>query len=144
MTFAGVCVLALGVVESTTSLIFLVFCLAGVVLAVVGYLLLRFRVVVRGTVLTSYNYKGGKRSAPGDQIEAIDLGSKAWPTPTRPVTVRVPYVRLKDGSGFWLDPLAGTSADLPARPEQSARLQELRGRLDVGGQEVAPEIPRQN
>ncbi len=109
--------------------------LIGLVFVVLGPLMLRFRVVVGDDkTLTAYNVKGGARRARGEEIDAIDLGAKPWAFLFgQSVTVRVPYVRLKDGAGFWLDSLAGTAAALPPRPEQLTILREMRELLGVGG-----------
>jgi hypothetical protein len=145
MVVVGVAVLVLGTVEvlSVGSLrtggpaqyaIGFVVLLAGLVGIVVGTVLLRFRVVVDEEGLTSYNVKGGKRRAERQDIRAIDLRSKQWGTLTRPVEVRVPYVQLPDGAGFWLDPLAGTAVSWPPRPEQLAMVGEIRNLLGMTGE----------
>jgi|NGEPerStandDraft_6_1074524.scaffolds.fasta_scaffold62477_3 hypothetical protein len=141
----GVVVLVLGTLEvvqagssgsgglALYAIGFVVF-VAGLVGIVVGTVLLRFRVVADDEGLTSYNVKGGKRRANRQDITAIVLRSKQWGTLTRPVEVRVPYVQLVDGAGFWLDPLAGTAITWPPRPEQLAMVGEIRDLLGMAGE----------
>lgn len=106
---------------------------AGFVVMLIGVFLLRFRVVVGGDGLTTYNVKRVRR-APKEEIAAIEIRTKPWGIFTGPVPVRVPYVKLKDHSGFWLDPLAGTAATSAPPPKQLAVLNEIRAVLGVDGE----------
>ena len=142
MVLAGMVLLTIGVVElvgvgrSTGSHrigygLFGILIVAAIVEGSFGLLLLRFRVVVSSTGITSYNIRGGVRRALRRDIAAIELRSKAWGTLTQSVSVRVPYVELKDGTGFWLDPLVGTTDARPPRPEQLAILEEIQTVLQL-------------
>jgi hypothetical protein len=98
----------------------------------IGGFLLRFRVVVSKDRLTTYNVPRARR-ATREEIAAIELRTKPWGILTGPAPVRVPYVRLKDDSGFWLYPLAGNGTTLAPRPRQLATLSEIRTTLSVDG-----------
>lgn len=106
---------------------------AGFVVMLIGVFLLRFRVVIGNDRLTTYNVKRVRR-APREEIAAIELRTRPWGIFTGPVPVRVPYVKLKDRSGFWLDPLAGTAATSAPPPKQLAVLNEIRAVLGVDGE----------
>ena len=99
----------------------------------IGGFLLRFRVVVSKDRLTTYNVPSARR-ATREQIAAIELRTKPWGILAGPTPVRVPYIRLKDDSGFWLYPLAGNGATLAPRPKQLAMLNEIRTALGVDGE----------
>ena len=99
----------------------------------IGGFLLRFRVAVSKDRLTTYDAKSARR-ATREEIAAIELRTKQWGILTGPTPVRVPYVRLKNGSGFWLYPLAGNGATLAPQPKQLAMLSEIRTTLGVGGE----------
>ncbi len=137
----------LGIVSTATAgPIFVLSCVAGLALFSVGCLLLRFRVVVNGNSLTSYNYKGGKRTTTADKIEAVDLAARPWPAPTRPVTVRVPYVRLKESGPAFARSSSGHVCDLP--PPQSRSVIEdstegstFSGRVDPPETSEADDTP---
>ena len=92
---------------------------AGFAFMLIGGFLLRFRVVVSKDRLTTYNVPRVRR-ATREEIVAIELRTKPWGILTGPAPVRVPYVRLKDDSGFWLYPLAGNGTTLAPRPRQLA------------------------
>ena len=109
---------------------------AGFALMLIGGFLLRFRVVVSKDRLTTYNVPSVRRAA-REEIAAIEFRTKQWGLFTGPTPVRVPYVRLKDGSGFWLYPLAGNGATLAPAPRQLAMLNEIRTTLGVDG-EISP------
>jgi len=99
----------------------------------IGGFLLRSRVVVSKDRLTTYNVPSVRRAA-REEIAAIELRTRQWGILTGPTPVRVPYVRLKDGSGFWLYPLAGSGATLAPAPRQLAMLNEIRTTLGVDGE----------
>jgi hypothetical protein len=106
---------------------------AGFAFMLIGGFLLRFRVAVSKDRLTTYNVPSARRAA-REEIAAIELRTKPWGILTGPTPVRVPYVRLKNGSGFWLYPLAGNGATLAPQPKQLAMLSEIRTTLGVGGE----------
>lgn len=110
---------------------------AGFVVMLIGIFLIRFRVVVGNDRLTTYKVKRVQR-APKQEIAAIELRTKPWGTFTGPVPVRVPYVKLRDRSGFWLEPLAGTAATSAPSPKQLAVLNEIRATLGVDGKTTPP------
>jgi hypothetical protein len=103
---------------------------AGFAFMLIGGFLLRFRVVASKDRLTTYNVPSVRR-ATREEIAAIELRTKQWGILTGPTPVRVPYVRLKDGSGFWLYPLAGNGSTSAPRPKQLAILNEIRTTLGV-------------
>jgi hypothetical protein len=106
---------------------------AGFAFMLIGGFLLRFRVAVSKDRLTTYDAKSARR-ATREEIAAIELRTKQWGIFTGPTPVRVPYVRLKNGSGFWLYPLAGNGATLAPAPKQLAVLNEIRTTLGVDGE----------
>jgi hypothetical protein len=106
---------------------------AGLAFMLIGGFLLRFRVAVSKDRLTTYDAKSARR-ATREEIAAIELRTKQWGILTGPTPVRVPYVRLKNGSGFWLYPLAGNGVTLAPQPKQLAMLSEIRTTLGVGGE----------
>jgi hypothetical protein len=112
---------------------------AGLAFMLIGGFLLRFRVAVSKDRLTTYDAKRARR-ATREEIAAIELRTKQWGILTGPTPVRVPYVRLKNGSGFWLYPLAGNGVTLAPQPKQLAMLNEIRTTLGVGG-ETSPASP---
>ena len=136
----GIVVFALGIdeaVDRSSGIPYVLVGLAlvaGVVLIAVGTMLVRFRVVADKGQLTSYNVKGGAQKVARNDIATIDLRAKPWGTMTRPVEVRVPYVQLLDGSGFWLDPLAGTAVTWPPRAEQLEKVSAIRNVLGLDGE----------
>jgi hypothetical protein len=105
---------------------------AGLAFMLIGGFLLRFRVAVSKDRLTTYDAKSARR-ATREEIAAIELRTKQWGILTGPTPVRVPYVRLKNGSGFWLYPLAGNGVTLAPQPKQLAMLNEIRATLGVDG-----------
>jgi hypothetical protein len=105
---------------------------AGFAFMLIGGFLLRFRVAVSKDRLTTYNVPSARRAA-REEIAAIELRTKPWGILTGPTPVRVPYVRLKNGSGFWLYPLAGNGATLAPQPKQLAMLSEIRARRSCAG-----------
>jgi hypothetical protein len=106
---------------------------AGLAFMLVGGFLLRFRVAVSKDRLTTYDVKSARR-ATREEIAAIELRTKQWGILTGPTPVRVPYVRLKNGSGFWLYPLAGNGTTLAPGPKQLVMLNEIRTTLGVDGE----------
>jgi hypothetical protein len=97
-----------------------------------GVHFLRARVVVTPDSITAHNIQGVKvvRRADRQDIEEIRLGSTRILQRDR---LRVPFVKLKNGSGFFLEPLYGARDDKPVKPEQMEVLSEIRGILGVGG-----------
>jgi hypothetical protein len=106
---------------------------AGLAFMLIGGFLLHFRVAVSKDRLTTYNVPSARRAA-REEIAAIELRTKPWGILTGPTPVRVPYVRLKNGSGFWLYPLAENGTTLAPRSKQLAMLKEIRTTLGVGGE----------
>ncbi len=92
---------------------------------------LRSRVELSAGTLTAYNLQGKPKSAAAQDIASIDMGSRTFGRSVR--YVRVPYVKLKSGTGFYLDALAGGAEDKPPMPEQLRLMKEIRGILQVGG-----------
>lgn len=62
-------------------------------------------------------------------IADIELSARTYGRSVIPV--RVPYVRLRDGGGFWLDALAGEEEVLPPNSDQLELLREIRTTLDL-------------
>lgn len=115
---------------------FAVFCLLMFpVFLIQGARFLRMRVVVTPDSVTAHNVQGrGVHRATREEIESIDLMSTSYGRSA--FNVRVPYVKLKDGGGFFLDCLSGAREDMPIKPEQSAKVNEIRKLLKVSGSDA--------
>jgi hypothetical protein len=118
------------------SYAFAVFCLLMFpVFLIPGARLLRMRVVVTPDSVTAHNVEGrGVHQAAREDIESIDLMSTSYGRSA--FNVRVPYVKLKDGGGFFLDCLSGAREDMPIKPEQLAQVNEIRTLLKVSGSDA--------
>lgn len=112
----------------------------GIPYLVVGILLLwlgvhayirRPVVTLTPTGLSARGVFGRTRSVERSQISSIDLKARTYGR--SPLPLRVPYVSRSDGTGFWLDALAGDAKDRPVDRTQMDILHEIRADLGVSG-----------
>jgi hypothetical protein len=96
-----------------------------------GLRVLGARVELSAGTLKAYNLQGKPKLATAQDVASIDMGSRTFGRSVR--YVRVPYVKLRSGTGFYLDALAGGAEDKPPMPEQLQMMDEIRGLLQVGG-----------
>jgi hypothetical protein len=116
--------------------------IVGVVLTpVAAYIMFRahFRppvVSITPNELRARGALGRTRSAPWSEITRIVLRDRTYGRSM--LMIRVPYVRLADGGGFWLDGLAGDLSRRPPDPAQLEMLTRLRAMLPPPTQKPSP------
>jgi hypothetical protein len=69
-------------------------------------------------------------------IDRIDMGARTYPKMALPTPV--PRLVRRDGSGFWLDGLAGRAGDRSPDPDQLALLHALRDAIGTTGSDAMP------
>jgi len=95
--------------------------------------LLRQSVELTPTEMAVHNRFGRVRRVPRNEIHALRMSERQYPTPKGVTGLEVPYVQLTDGSGIWLDALGSRNPTASPTAEQQAMYDQLAAALASTG-----------
>jgi hypothetical protein len=124
--------------DNVATVFFILLCSVAAFAAIVqARALLHQSVELTPDELTVHNRFGRTRRVPRNEIHAMRMSERQYPTPKGLMGgLEVPYVQLTDGSGIWLDALGSRNPTASPTAEQQSMYDRLAAALATTGTRI--------